>query len=442
MLRRKIDELFESWVIKSKKKALLVEGARQVGKTTSIRELARRHYKHFVEINFIKTPSVKRAFDGDLDANTIIMNLSAMGLGPFVQGHTLIFFDEIQECPNARAAIKFLVEDGAYDYVESGSLLGIHYKGEEDSDDEVGEIPSIPVGSEETVEMYPLDFDEFLWALGITEDIIDLLRHAFTTNKAVPDFIHEQLMRRYAQFMAVGGLPEVVTDFVYNRDFSVVLKAQSDLLTGYRKDISKYAGKDKVLVKRVFDAIPAQLAKPDKRFVLADLEQGASRRKYADPTQWLIDAGMAYYAIQTNALTLPLSNVENRRLYKLYLLDTGLLCNMSLPRQHFAIMSGDLDLNEGAMTENFVAAELVKKGYPLHYYDQKSKHELDFVIPTEDGIQIVEVKSGSNFRRHASLDYVLHKEPSMISDAVVLGNTNVELTDRIRYLPLYMAMFL
>lgn len=441
MLQRKIDKLFDNWAIKSKKKALFVEGARQVGKTTSIRELARRHYKHFVEINFIKTPSVKRAFDGDLDANTIILNLSAMGLGPFVPGQTLIFFDEIQECPNARAAIKFLVEDGAYDYVESGSLLGIHYKGEEDSDDEVGEVPSIPVGSEETVEMYPLDFEEFLWSLGITEDIIDILRHAFITNKAVPEFVHEQIMRRYAQYMAVGGLPEVVADFVDNRDFSVVLKAQSDLLAGYRKDISKYAEKDKVLVKRIFDAIPAQLAKQNKRFVLADLEKGGSRRKYADPTQWLIDAGMAYYAIQTNALTPRLSNVENRRLYKLYLLDVGLLCNMSLPRQHFAIMNGDLGLNEGAMTENFVAAELVKKGYPLHYFDQKSKHELDFVMPTDDGIRIIEVKSGNDFRRHASLDYVLRKEQSIIADAVVLGNTNVEQTDRIRYLPLYMAMF-
>ena len=164
MLRRKIDKVFDNWAINDKKKALFVEGARQVGKTTSIRELARRHYKHFIEINFIKTPSVKRAFDGDLDANTIILNLSAMGLGPFVPGETLIFFDEIQECPNARAAIKFLVEDGAFDYVESGSLLGIHYKGEEDSEDEVGEIPSIPVGSEEIPRMrlgkslpYPLD---------------------------------------------------------------------------------------------------------------------------------------------------------------------------------------------------------------------------------------------------------------------------------------------
>ena len=442
MLRRKIDKVFDNWAINDKKKALFVEGARQVGKTTSIRELARRHYKHFIEINFIKTPSVKRAFDGDLDANTIILNLSAMGLGPFVPGEALIFFDEIQECPNARAAIKFLVEDGAFDYVESGSLLGIHYKGEDDSEDEVGEIPSIPVGSEETVEMYPLDFEEFLWAAGITEDVIGILMNAFSTKKTVPEFVHDQIMRRYAQYMAVGGLPEVVAGFMENRDFSVVLNMQNNLLAGYRRDISKYAGKDKVLVKRVFDSIPAQLAKPDKRFVLADLEHGASRRKYADPTQWLIDAGMAYYAIQTNALSLPLSNVENRRLYKLYLLDNGLLCNMSLPRQHFAILNGDLDLNEGAMTENFVAAELVKKGYPLHYFDQKSKHELDFVLPAEEGIQIVEVKSGSNFRRHASLDYALAHSHSIISEAIVLCNSNVVLDNGIRYLPLYMAMFL
>ena len=442
MLRRKIDELFDNWAVKKRKKALLVEGARQVGKTTSIRELARRHYKHFVEINFIKSPSAKKAFDGDLDANTIILNLSAMGLGPFVPGDTLVFFDEIQECPNARAAIKFLMEDGAFHYVESGSLLGIHYKGGDKPEDEVGEIPSIPVGSEETVEMYPLDFEEFLWALGITEDIVDVLRHSFNADKPVPGFVHEQIMRRYAQYMAVGGLPEVVMDFIDNRDFSVVLNTQNNLLAGYRKDISKYAGSDKVLVKRVFDSIPAQLTKPKKRFVLAELEHGASHRKYADPTQWLIDAGMAYYAIQTNALSLPLSNVENRKLYKLYLLDTGLLCNMSMPRQHFAIMNGELDLNEGAMTENFVAAELVKRGHSLHYFDQKSKHELDFVLPTEDGIQVIEVKSGRNFRQHASLDYALAHSHSSIAEAIVLCTSNVEIANGIRYLPLYMTMFL
>lgn len=442
MLQRKIDKILDNWAVKSKKKALFLEGARQVGKTTSIRALGHRHYKHFIEINFIKKPSAKRAFDEDLDANTIILNLSAMGFGPFVPGETLVFFDEIQECPNARASIKFLVEDGAYDYAESGSLLGIHYKGDENSEEEIGEIPSIPVGSEETVEMYPLDFEEFLMALGMTTEILGVLRHSYDTMKTVPDFIHEQVMRRYAQYLAVGGLPEVVSNFVENRDFTFTLKAQNDLISGYRKDISKYAGKDKVLVKRVFDSIPSQLAKQDKRFVLADLEHGASRRKYADPTQWLIDAGMAYYAIQTNALSLPLSNVENRRLYKLYLLDTGMLCNMSLPRQHFAVMNGNLDINEGALAENFVAAELVKKGYPLHYFDQKSKHELDFVLPGNEGIIILEVKSGGNYRKHASLDYVLQHDSTMISDAVVLCNSNVTTADRIHYLPLYMAMFM
>ncbi|MBP5663094.1 MAG: ATP-binding protein [Bacteroidales bacterium] len=442
MLQRKIDKILDNWAVKSKKKALFLEGARQVGKTTSIRALGHRHYKHFIEINFIKKPSAKRAFDGDLDANTIILNLSAMGFGPFLPGETLVFFDEIQECPNARASIKFLVEDGAYDYAESGSLLGIHYKGDENSEEEIGEIPSIPVGSEETVEMYPLDFEEFLMALGMTTEILGVLRHSYDTMKTVPDFIHEQVMRRYAQYLAVGGLPEVVSNFVENRDFTFTLKAQNDLISGYRKDISKYAGKDKVLVKRVFDSIPSQLAKQDKRFVLADLEHGASRRKYADPTQWLIDAGMAYYAIQTNALSLPLSNVENRRLYKLYLLDTGMLCNMSLPRQHFAVMNGNLDINEGALAENFVAAELVKKGYPLYYFDQKSKHELDFVLPGNEGIIILEVKSGGNYCKHASLDYVLQHDSTMISDAVVLCNSNVTTADRIHYLPLYMAMFM
>ena len=218
MLRRKIDKVFDNWAINDKKKALFVEGARQVGKTTSIRELARRHYKHFIEINFIKTPSVKRAFDGDLDANTIILNLSAMGLGPFVQDETLIFFDEIQECPNARAAIKFLVEDGAFDYVESGSLLGIHYKGEDDSEDEVGEIPSIPVGSEETVEMYPLDFEEFIRNIGVTDEVIASVREAWDEQKPVDTYIHEKLMRLFNLYLIVGGMPAAVQKYVDTND--------------------------------------------------------------------------------------------------------------------------------------------------------------------------------------------------------------------------------
>ena len=439
MLNRKIFDRLETWYQGDRAKAPLLDGARQVGKTTTIREFAHRHYKHFVEINFVKRKSAKEAFDGDLDTRTIIMNLSAMGYGPFVKGETLVFFDEIQDCPGARTAIKFLMEEHEYDFIESGSLLGINYKGGDDEDDIVA---SYPVGFEERINMYPLDFEEFLWALGITREVIDLLKECYVNRTAVPALIHQQMMKYFRQYLVVGGMPEAVQKFVTDEDFQKVTKIQKSIIDSYRDDISKYAGKEKVLVKRVFDAIPSQLAKKDKRYVLADLEKGASRRKYADPTQWLIDAGDAYYSFNTTEFKLPFSTTENRKLYKLFLLDTGLLANMSLPRMQFQVMNGDININEGALTENFIAGELTKKGISLHYYDRQSKQELDFIYQWETGIAVLEVKSGEEFKDHKSLDAILRNSPDKVSRAMVFCRENLFVEDKITYYPLYMAMFL
>ena len=442
MLRRKADREFEKWFVQPKKKALFVEGARQVGKTTTIRQFCKSHYENFIEVNFIKKPVAKQAFDGNLDAGTIVMNLSAMGFGSFVDGKTVLFFDEIQDCPNARTSIKFLVEDGRFDCIESGSLLGINYKENEAADDDEGDIASLPVGSEDILNMYPLDFEEFLWASGISEQVIDTLRESFLTSRPLPEFIHNQIMERFRQYLVVGGLPEIVDTFVNNDDFSLTAKAQMNLIAGYRRDITKYAKKDKALVRSIFDAVPFQLAKQDKRFVLAELEKGASHRKYADPTQWLIDAGMAYSAKCVTAFEMPFSNNANPRLFKLYSLDPGIVCRMSMPGRQYEVMKGGIDINEGALTEDFVAAEFAKKGYGLFYYDKKSKHELDFLLSDKDGVHIVEVKSGDNFKAHASLDYAMVNEGHRISQATVLCKSNLLCENSIRYLPLYMAMFL
>lgn len=431
MLRRKVLAQIAEWHQDGCKKALLLTGARQVGKTTVVREFAKQ-YKYFVEINFVKRPMSQHAFDGDLDTKTIITNLSAMGFGPFVAGKTLIFFDEIQECPNARTAIKFLVEDHTYDYIESGSLLGINYK----------PVPSYPVGYEEEIAMFPLDFEEFLWANGVSEEVFDLLRKSYHDETAVADFIHQQMSRYYRQFLAVGGMPEAVQAFVNNPDFRVVEKVHRSILTTYRADITQYAGKDQVLVKRVFDAIPSELAKEDKRFILADLEKGASRRKYEDPTQWLIDAGIAYYSFNTSAFELPFEATENRKLYKLYMVDTGLLGNILLKGIQFQVLSGDISINEGALTENYVACALSANGYSLHYYDKNSKQELDFIIEEQNKITIIEVKSGESYQKHSSLDAAIRLHANKINRSIVLSRYNVSKKDGVLYLPLYMAMFL
>lgn len=432
MLKRKVSDDIAKWYQSGCNKALLLTGSRQVGKTTSVRMFAKAHYSHFVEINFVKYPRARQAFDGNLDTKTIVTNLSAMGFGPFVEGETLVFFDEIQECPNARTAIKFLVEEHRYDFIESGSLLGINYK----------PVTSYPVGYEQELKMYPLDFEEFLWANGVGTDVIDTLRHCYQKEQPVPAFIHDQISKFYRQHLVVGGMPNVVQTFIDNADFGNVLNVQRSILTTYRADITNYAGKDQVLVKRIFDAIPSQLGKQDKRFILASLEKGASMRKYEDPTQWLIDAGIAYYSFNVSDFALPFTATENRRLFKLYMVDTGLLSSLLLKGIQFDVLNGNIGVNEGALTENYIACSLSSKGIPLHYYDKKSRQELDFIIEENNQITIIEVKSGSDYKRHASLDAAIKANPEKIERSIVFSPYNVESQNDVLYLPLYMSQFL
>lgn len=432
MLKRKIISQLTGWKEESVNKALLIKGARQVGKTTIVRQFARSHYENFIEINFEQMPMAKQAFEGNLDARTILINLSAMGFGPLEPGKTLIFFDEIQSCPKARTAIKFLVEDGQFDYIESGSLLGINYK----------DVSSYPVGFEHEVDMYPLDFEEFLWACNISEDVVDLLRDCYENHRTVPDFLHQQIMDRYRQYLIVGGMPEVVATYLDNEDFNKTITNQKDILTGYRNDISKYAGKDKLLVKSVFDAIPGQLSKQDKRFVLAAIEKNASRRKYGAPTQWLVDAGMAYYSFNVGSFELPFPSHENLRLYKIFFVDSGLMCAMMLDNIQGKVLTGDIFVNEGALAENYVAGELTKHGISLNYYDRKSKHELDFVFPEGNKISVIEVKSGKDYMKHTSLDVAQSLFSDRINRRIVMSGNNLKSENGVLYLPFYMSMFI
>lgn len=432
MLKRKIIDALEKWYQSGHYKAPLVFGARQVGKTTAIREFSKAHYDHLIEVNFVKHRMAAKAFDGELTTHTIITNLSAMGFGPFIKGKTLVFFDEIQECPNARTAIKFLVEEHLFDYIESGSLLGINYK----------PVPSYPVGYEEQYNVYPLDFEEFLWAKGVSDDVIEIIKKSYSQLTPVPEYIHQQISRYYREYLVVGGMPEAVQTFVTESDFNKVVRIQSSIMTTYRADITNYAGKMAPLVKRVFNAMPSSLGKQDKRFILSELEKGASLRKYKAPTQWLIDAGIAYYSFNTNAFELPFEATENRRLYKLYMVDTGLLCSQLLKKMQFRVMNGEIDINEGALTENYVACALAAKEISLHYYDKKSKLELDFVIPDKNGITIIEVKSGSEYKKHASLNNAIASNTMKIDRSIVLSANNVEIDNGIIYLPLYMASLL
>lgn len=432
MIKRKIINDLIAWKQNHKREALLIKGARQVGKTTIVREFASKNYKYFVEINFEQDPIAKDAFVGSRDARTIISRLSAMGYGAFVPNETLVFFDEIQSCPNARTAIKFLVEDNSFDFIESGSLLGINY----------GEVSSYPVGFESQLEMYPLDFEEWLWANGVSEQTINDMRIAYDTKSNVDPVMHDQFMKHYRNFLVVGGMPKVVATYLDNADFNEVVRQQRVLVDSYRLDIAKYAGGQKTKAKRFFDAIPSQLSKAHKRYILSDLEKSGNMQKYGDAAQWLNDAGVAYFCYNTHSLELPFEQYENLNLFKVYMLDTGLLCSMWSGNIQWQVMQGEIDINEGALTENFIANELVKRGHRLHYYDHKSRNELDFLLAEDNQLTILEVKSGNSYKHHTALDNAILDQPKRISRAIVLSRFTSEKENFIEYLPLYMIMFL
>jgi predicted AAA+ superfamily ATPase len=291
--------------------------------------------------------------------------------------------------------------------------------------------------------MFPLDFEEFLWARGITQDVIDVARNSYMNTHPVPDIIHEQLMKLYREYIISGGMPGAVNAFLASDDITQTLRVQNIILGSYRDDIAKYADKEKDKAKSVFDSIPEQLSKKNKRFVLAALDKNASNRKYEQATMWLSEAGIAYHCFNTTALELPLMFSEKRNLYKLYLFDTGLLCAMIMDGIQYAVLSGDIRINEGAVVENTVAAELVKRGIPLYYYDKKTRMELDFVFKDEGRLSIIEVKSGNDYRRHAALDNAHADNPGKFKRRIVLCKGNIEVTDDgVIYLPLYMTMFL
>ena len=427
MLNRKIDRVLTDWSQSQSKKALLIRGARQVGKTTTVRDFGKKNYKNFVEINFEKHQIAKQAFDGNLDADTIITKLSIMGFGRFEEGKTLVFFDEIQACPKARTAIKFLVEDGRFDYIESGSLLGLNY----------ADVLSYPTGFEKKVDMFPLDFEEFLWARQVPANLIIQIKERINNIEPIDDFIHEQLSKYYREYLVVGGMPEVVNTYISNVDYSNTLSIQTNIINSYLDDIAKYAGHEKVRAKLFFDAIPSELSKERKRFVLSNIENKTTASKYADAAQWLVDAGIAYLTYNTHNLLLPFEQYEKRNMYKVYLLDTGLLCSMWKEKIQWEVISGNININEGALTENFVAAEIAKKGLTLHYYDKKSRQELDFIIARNNKIDIIEVKSGNDYMSHYSLNTALQQSAENIGRAIVLSKFPIKQTDRIIYMPLY-----
>ena len=433
MLKRDFEEKLLTWKNNPHKKAFCIFGARQIGKTTTVREFAKRHYEHFCEINFFETPKAKEIFDGDLDADTIIMGISAFTKMKLEPKKTLIFLDEIQKCPNARCAIKFLVEDGRFDYIESGSLLGVN----------VEDIPSLPVGFEEEHNMYPMSFREFATANGIQQETFAYLEDCFNNLKPVSDVIHTTMQKLFYAYLVVGGMPEAVQVFLDTHDIARVIEYQNSILSKYRQDISQYAPKrDKVKIKAIFDSIPAQLAQKNRRFMVNSVDKNARLLRYQDSFNWLVDAGVALPCYNTSAPIMPLALNEKRSLFKLFSNDVGLLCAASMSDIQFDLLQGDVTVNLGSVLENAIAQELQCNGFELRYYDSNKLGEVDFVVKMGNQVVVVEAKSGNGYTEHTALNNVLKVSDWNIDKAFVLRKGNVEQKEKITYLPWYMMMFI
>lgn len=432
MLYRKFYDELVRWYKQDKKLAMLIDGARQIGKTTLIRQFAKDYYgDNFVEINFINTPSAMDIFKGDISVDGIISKLTLFLRRSLEPHKTLVFLDEVQECPEVRTAIKFLVDDGRFDYIESGSLLGINYK----------EIKSYAVGYEEIRQMYPMDFEEFAIANGIQQSTLDMLKDCYERRVPVDEFVHKQMMQLFTYYVIIGGMPAVVQEFVNSKDMGRVVGTQEDILQLYRKDITKYATTGKEKITLIFDTIPAELNAKNKRFMLSDLAKSARMERYESCFNWLTDAGVALTCYNLAEPKQPVEINKQHNLFKFFLADTGLLCAMCSGDVQYQIVNGEYGINQGSIMENMFAQQLKSNCFTLYYFDKQRVGEVDFIVEQHAGLVPVEVKSGKDYKSHRALNNLLAMEEYKLKESLVFCIGNVEVEDNVVYLPLYMIMF-
>jgi len=430
MLFRKVNQYIEDFY-KTSKNALLLTGARQTGKTYAARLLGKK-YNNFIELNFIENPEFVDLFKNVASADEILLRLSAITSTPMISGETLIFFDEVQKCDNLITAIKFLVDDGRFRYILSGSLLGVELK----------DIKSEPVGYMGIKDMFPLDFEEFIINVGVSDVVISNLRECWEQRKPVDTIVHEKLIQLFRLYLITGGMPAAVAEYRESNNVNTVMRVQQDIVALYRKDISQYAKKDKLKIKEVFDLLPSELDAKNKRFILKKLNEHAKYERCENSFLWLKDAGVAIPVYNVEEPKVPLKLSETRNLFKLFSNDVGLLAAQYANGIQHKILTGDSSINIGAVYENVVAEELLTHGIAPYYYNNKRRGEVDFVISLGDKVMPVEVKSGKDYQRHTALTNLMKDYPNSLYDAIVLYNGNVEVSGNISYIPIYMIMFI
>ena len=450
MLRRKIENTLEQWKSTSGHKPLVVMGIRQCGKTFIVQHFAAAHYKTVVYINFIKQPERINAFVGSKDVNVILLNLSAQIQGvSFTPGDTCFIFDEIQECPEARTSLKFFKEDGRFDVIATGSLLGVQGYGDEKKKQrrrlvELKEpgINSVPVGSEDIIEMYPLDFEEFLWANGLSEDVVETLRKCYREEIPVPAGIHVAMKQFLNLYVTIGGLPEPINAFLKTNNMNEVSKAYKSILKEYRDDMVKYApDKDKPYIRECFNSIPKQLAKDNKKFQYNKVKPGGRSDTYLGSLQWLEDAGIICRCYNTDITGLPMEGNAKDNVFKVYTADIGLLVEMLGPGVRADILQGNLGGFKGAIYENLMADTLHKKEQNLYYFQKDSGMELDFLVRINGECVPLEVKAKT--AQAKSVKTVLnHPEKYKVKHVIKFGDFNIGRDGQLLTLPNYMQFLL
>lgn len=445
MFKRKIMNEILKWEdsLKIKKRALVIKGLRQVGKTTIVKNYCKEKYNNVIYINFMENTSFKKIFDNDLVVNDIVRDLSAaIPTAKFVPNETVIIFDELQECSNARSAIKPFMIDGRYDIIATGSLIGLRGYNKKKS-------KGVPTGFEYTITMYPMDFEEYLYAKGISEDSLDYVKNCFFKKEKVSDFLNSSFMNYFKEYLCVGGMPDAVNLFLKTNDLNQVYDLQRNILEQYKDDFGKHLDekeeekinkKELTRIMDVYNSIPNQLAKENKKFKYSEISKNARAREYFESIMWLNEFGLVNICYNLSNLELPLDAYKIDDEFKIYVADTGLFIAMLEKGTTNNILNGDLKIYKGAIFENIIADSFAKNSKNLYYYSETRGLEIDFITKYNDELTLVEVKATNGNAK--SLKEVLSSDKYSVNKGFKLVDGNLSVNNSVTNIPLYMAYLL
>lgn len=438
MLRRKIQKTIQEYYRSNSNKVLLLDGARQIGKSFIIRYEGQKFFANYIEINFLEDKNGERLFENISTTKDFYLKLSAYaGEKMGTKENTLIFLDEIQAYPELLTLLKFLKDEDRFTYIASGSLLGVT----------LNKTLSKPGGRILKKKMYPLDFEEFLWANGVGEEVMAYMREQFRKEEAISESLHGKFLDLFKKYLLVGGLPDAVNTFIETSNIVAVRAVHDEIFELYKEDAAQYGNENSLKIKRIYEMIPSNMENKKKRLHYNEIEDKKGKRSsdYEVELEYLVSSGIALEVLAISNPKFPLKESEQKTLIKLYLNDVGLLTNILYRYNIHAVFASDNSINLGAVYETVVAQELSAHGYALRYYDNKTKGEVDFLVDDYDTLSAlpIEVKSGQDFRRHRALDKFVRNEDYHIKNAILFSNDrNVQRDGKVIYMPIYYAMFL